>query len=65
MREPSLARQHRLHIGTITADRAVTVRLQRGAVLGQVEEAFIARLRPGDGFVFAGRLLEFCGGCGR
>ncbi|MFM7674606.1 MAG: DNA ligase-associated DEXH box helicase, partial [Synechococcus sp.] len=59
VREPSLARQHRLHIGTITADRAVTVRLQRGAVLGQVEEAFIARLRPGDGFVFAGRLLEF------
>ncbi|MFY8148089.1 MAG: ligase-associated DNA damage response DEXH box helicase [Prochlorococcaceae cyanobacterium] len=59
VREPALARQHRLHIGTITADRAVTVRLQRGAVLGQVEEAFIARLRPGDGFVFAGRMLEF------
>ena len=56
---PALARLHRLNIGTITADRAVTVRVVRGAVLGQVEEAFISRLRPGDVFFFAGRQLEF------
>ena len=54
-----IARMHRLNIGTITADRAVTVRFQRGAVLGHVEEAFISRLKPGDGFFFAGRQLEF------
>ena len=59
VREPAIARLHRLNIGTITQDRSVTVRLQRGAVLGQVEEAFIGRLRPGDGFFFAGRSLEF------
>ncbi|MEI7664576.1 MAG: DEAD/DEAH box helicase [Synechococcaceae cyanobacterium ELA263] len=56
---PALVRLHRFNIGTITADRAVTVRVVRGAVLGQVEEAFISRLRPGDVFFFAGRQLEF------
>jgi ATP-dependent Lhr-like helicase len=55
----TIARLHRFNIGTITADRAVTVRLLRGAVLGQVEEAFISRLKPGDVFFFAGRQLEF------
>ena len=59
VRDPAIARLHRLNIGTITADQAVTVRLQRGGVLGHVEEAFAARLRPGDVFVFAGRSLQF------
>ncbi|WP_254967805.1 ligase-associated DNA damage response DEXH box helicase [Cyanobium sp. CH-040] len=59
VREKAIARLHRLHIGTITADRAVTVRYVRGAVLGHVEETFISRLRPGDVFFFAGRQLEF------
>ena len=54
-----IARLHRLNIGTITADRAVTVRFVRGAVLGHVEEAFISRLKPGDVFFFAGRQLAF------
>jgi ATP-dependent Lhr-like helicase len=56
---PTIARLHRLNIGTITADRSVTVRFARGAVIGQVEEAFIGRLKPGDVFFFAGRQLEF------
>ena len=59
VKEKAIARMHRLHIGTITADRAVTVRFVRGAVLGHVEEAFIGRLKAGDGFFFAGRQLEF------
>jgi ATP-dependent Lhr-like helicase len=59
VREPAIARLHRLNIGTITADCSVTVRVQRGAVLGHVEETFVARLRPGDVFFFAGRSLEF------
>ncbi|MCP9771692.1 ligase-associated DNA damage response DEXH box helicase [Synechococcus sp. Tobar12-5m-g] len=57
--DPALARLHRLNIGTITADRAVTVKVVRGARLGQVEESFVARLKPGDVFFFAGRQLEF------
>jgi ATP-dependent Lhr-like helicase len=59
VREAAIARLHRLGIGTITADRAVTVRFPRGAVLGHVEESFISRLRSGDVFFFAGRQLEF------
>ncbi|MFQ6538842.1 MULTISPECIES: ligase-associated DNA damage response DEXH box helicase [Aphanothece] len=59
VRQAPIARLHRLNIGTITSDRAVTVRFVRGAVLGHVEEAFIGRLRPGDVFFFAGRQLEF------
>jgi ATP-dependent Lhr-like helicase len=58
VKETSIARMHRLNIGTITADRAVTVRFVRGAVLGHVEETFISRLKPKDVFFFAGRQLE-------
>lgn len=59
VQEPAIARLHRLNIGTITADRSVTVRFVRGAVIGHVEEAFIGRLKPGDVFFFAGRQLQF------
>jgi ATP-dependent Lhr-like helicase len=59
VKETAIARLHRLNIGTITADRAVTVRFVRGVVLGHVEEVFIGRLKPGDVFFFAGRQLEF------
>jgi ATP-dependent Lhr-like helicase len=57
--DKAIARLHRFNIGTITADRSVTVRLVRGSVIGHVEEAFISRLKPGDVFFFAGRQLEF------
>jgi ATP-dependent Lhr-like helicase len=57
--DQAIARLHRFNIGTITADRSVTVRFVRGAVIGHVEEAFIGRLKPGDVFFFAGRQLEF------
>lgn len=50
--------RHRLSIGTITADAAVQVRYLRGKVLGSVEESFVARLKPGDRFLFGGRILE-------
>ena len=57
--DKAIARLHRFNIGTITANRSVTVRFVRGAVIGHVEEAFIGRLKPGDVFFFAGRQLEF------
>jgi ATP-dependent Lhr-like helicase len=53
-----VARRHRLSIGTITSDAAVAVQYVTGGKLGTVEESFIARLRPGDRFIFAGRTLE-------
>ncbi|HYH44304.1 MAG TPA: ligase-associated DNA damage response DEXH box helicase [Thermoanaerobaculia bacterium] len=52
------ARRHRLAIGTIASDAAVAVQYVSGGRLGSVEEAFVARLRPGDRFVFAGKVLE-------
>ena len=57
--DKTIARLHRFNIGTITANRSVSVRFVRGAVIGHVEEAFIGRLKPGDVFFFAGRQLEF------
>ncbi len=57
-----LARRHRMSIGTIVSDASLSVKYWTkggsGGSLGSVEEGFIARLRPGDGFLFAGRLLE-------
>jgi ATP-dependent Lhr-like helicase len=53
-----LARMHRMSIGTITADASIRVTLVRGGTLGHIEESFISRLKPGDRFVFAGRVLE-------
>ncbi|MBD9369998.1 ligase-associated DNA damage response DEXH box helicase [Xanthomonas sp. XNM01] len=49
---------HRLRIGTIASDGSVAVRFLRGGTLGAVEEQFAGRLRRGDRFQFAGRLLE-------
>jgi ATP-dependent Lhr-like helicase len=57
-----LARRHRMSIGTIVSDASIQLKFWSkgggGKQLGSVEEGFIARLKPGDGFLFAGRLLE-------
>ncbi|HWL92912.1 MAG TPA: ligase-associated DNA damage response DEXH box helicase, partial [Phycisphaerae bacterium] len=53
-----IARRHRMSIGTISSDTTMTVRLVSGRVLGTIEESFIARLSPGDHFIFSGRTLE-------
>ena len=53
------ARRHRLGVGTIVSDAALQVKYMNGGRIGSIEEGFIARLRKGDCFVFAGRLLEF------
>jgi ATP-dependent Lhr-like helicase len=59
VKDPAIARRHRMSIGTIVSDAAVDVRYMRGKRLGNVEESFIARLSHGDNFIFAGHLLEF------
>ena len=53
------ATRHRLHIGTIVSETTVTVRFMGGGRLGSIEEYFIASLKPGDVFWFAGHCLEF------
>lgn len=50
--------RHRQNIGTITADASLAVKLSRGRSLGTIEESFIAKLRPGETFLFAGHWLE-------
>ena len=57
--ERGIAHRHRLSIGTIVSDSAMQVKWLSGGKIGTIEESFIARLRKGDCFVFAGRVLEF------
>ena len=54
-----IAKRHRLAIGTIVSDAAMQVKYLSGGPIGSIEESFIARLRKGDCFVFAGRVLEY------
>jgi ATP-dependent Lhr-like helicase len=54
-----IAHRHRLQVGTIVSDAAMQVAWLTGGRIGTVEEGFIARLKPGDCFVFAGRVLEY------
>ena len=54
---PAIARRHRMSIGTIASDAAVEVKWLRGGRLGTVEESFVARLKEGERFLFAGRPL--------
>ncbi|MEJ8849435.1 ligase-associated DNA damage response DEXH box helicase [Variovorax rhizosphaerae] len=53
-----LARRHRMNIGTIVSDASMAVQYVGGAKLGSVEESFVARMKPGDCFLFGGRMLE-------
>ncbi len=54
-----IAKRHRLSIGTIVSDGQISVTYQRGRPIGSIDEAFIARLKPGDRFTLAGKTLEF------
>jgi len=51
--------RHKMSIGTIVSDTALSVRFLTGGRLGTIEESFVARLKPKDRFIFAGRALEF------
>jgi ATP-dependent Lhr-like helicase len=54
-----IALRHRLQVGTIVSDASMLVKWISGGTIGQIEENFIARLKTGDHFVFAGRVLEY------
>ena len=56
--DAQIARRHRMSVGTIVAEASMLVRYANGAKLGNIEESFIARLRIGDVFTFAGKRLE-------
>lgn len=50
--------RHRMSIGTISSDTQISVAFRGGKRLGKIEENFIARLKPGNTFQFAGKHLE-------
>lgn len=51
-------RKHRMNIGTIVSDAAMQVRFLKGGALGTVEESFLSRLKPGERFLFGGKVVE-------
>ena len=57
--DAAIGRRHRMGIGTIVSDSSLQVKYVSGGRLGSVEESFISRLKHGDHFLFAGRILEF------
>jgi ATP-dependent Lhr-like helicase len=63
VRDARVARQARMNLGTIVEAPLLKVRLAGkrggGPALGEVEEGFVNTLRPGDTFMFAGRLLRY------
>lgn len=52
------AMRHRLSMGTIVSDPMIKVKYVKGSYIGTVEETFIAQLKEGDTFWFAGRNLQ-------
>jgi len=57
--DAAIGRRHRMSIGTIMSDATIQVKYMSGGRIGSVEESFISRLKPGDRFLFGGRILEF------
>ena len=55
----AVATRWRMNIGTIVETSTLKVRFSRGPALGEIEEYFIQSLRPGDSFIFAGRVVAF------
>lgn len=53
-----IGRFHRMSIGTITSEQAITVKFKSGKALGTIEESFISRLKPKSNFFFSGKLLK-------
>lgn len=53
-----IARRHAMSVGTIVSDTSMQVAWLTGGRLGTIEESFIARLKAGECFSFAGRVLE-------
>ncbi len=54
-----IAMQHRLHIGTIVSDAMLKVKFLSGGYIGMVEEYFVSKIKTGDSFTLAGRVLEY------
>ena len=49
---------HRMNSGSIVSDSMMRVKFMSGGYIGMVEEYFLTRLKPGQKFHLAGRVLE-------
>lgn len=58
VKNKKIAMKHRLSMGTIVSDPMLKVKFKNGTYLGTVEEYFIAKMKIGDRFFFAGKTLE-------
>jgi ATP-dependent Lhr-like helicase len=58
VRDPRIAKRHRVAIGTIASDLSIQVKMMNQRAIGTVEESFVSRLKPGDRFLLGGKLLE-------
>lgn len=55
----TIATRHRLSMGTIVSEPDIKITFMSGKYIGTIEEYFMASLKPGAVFSFAGRNLEF------
>lgn len=56
---PKVVQRLRMNIGTIVEANTLKVKIQRGPILGEVEEYFALGLEEGDTFLFSGQMLRF------
>jgi len=49
---------HRMNIGAIVSEVNMMVKYMSGGYIGMIEEFFISKLKTGDRFILAGRILE-------
>ncbi|XVJ61074.1 MAG: ligase-associated DNA damage response DEXH box helicase [Tepidisphaera sp.] len=59
--DAALAKIHRFNVGTIVGTATIDVEYRTGRRVGSIEENFVAWLRPGEKFIFAGKVLKFVG----
>lgn len=53
-----IAMLHRMNLGVIVSDAMLRVKFLSGGFIGMVEEYFVSRMKKGDKFILAGRVLE-------
>ena len=57
--DKKMIQQHLMNVGTITSDPSMRIKFMKGGTLGSVEDSFVSKLKKGDRFVFAGKVLEY------
>ncbi|MCL7986934.1 ligase-associated DNA damage response DEXH box helicase [Sphingobacterium sp. lm-10] len=53
-----IAMLHRMNLGVIVSEAMMRVRFTSGGYIGMIEEYFISKLKAGEKFILAGRVLE-------